>query len=143
MNNSNNFFQLVAEFQKNIDLLNQVLKGTLNDSILVDGVVKPSISKAINDAFIAINAQISGRQAFQTHADLIASGTPPADKLLAEVWNDGDKNGLYGFTGSAWQRSDYDLYNKVQRLSSSQANAWYQDLGPAAASNENNRTAII
>ncbi|PUZ87672.1 hypothetical protein DC364_23595, partial [Vibrio vulnificus] len=25
----------------------------------------------------------------------------------------------------------------------SQANAWYQDLGPAAASNENNRTAII
>ncbi|POC58499.1 hypothetical protein CRN37_09540 [Vibrio vulnificus] len=143
MENSNNFFQLVAEFQKNIDWLNQILKGTLTESVVIDGVVKPTISKSVNDAFTAINAQISGRQAFQTYADMVASGTPPSDKLLAEVWNDGTSNGLYGWTGSTWKRSDYDLYKKVSLLNSSQGNSWYVDLAPASSQFEENKPHLI
>ncbi|HDY7840623.1 TPA: hypothetical protein RQK35_003361 [Vibrio vulnificus] len=143
MESSNNFFQLVADLKNNIDLLNQILKGGRTETVIVDGEVKPVISKAINDAFSAINAQVTGRLAYQTKADLIAAGSPPSGTSLAEVWKDGLNNGLYGWTGSAWVRSDYDLYQTVSRLRDSQANMWYHDLGPTNNEYEVNREAIV
>lgn len=113
MNNSNNFFQLVAEFQKNIDWLNQVLKGGEGDSVNIDGEVKPSISKSIADHWNEIKAMLDGRIAFETRQALIDSGAPPAGVVLANVWNDPtpDYNGLYGWTGTNWQKSPYDNWD--------------------------------
>lgn len=106
MENSNNFFQLVAEFQKNIDWLNQILKGGDTDNILIDGVFKPSISKDIADKWAAIQALVAGRAAYETKSQL--PSPPPSGIVLAEVWNDGTDNGLYGWTGSEWLLSNYD-----------------------------------
>ncbi|UPR55277.1 hypothetical protein ITG09_24185 (plasmid) [Vibrio cyclitrophicus] len=114
MNNSNNFFQLVAEFQKNIDWLNQVLKGGEADSILIDGVLKPSISKDIADKWGAITAMVKGREAFATKAHMDAD-LNHAENTLAEVWNDPtpELNGLYGKVGNSgsgsWVESTYDV----------------------------------
>lgn len=108
MNSSNNYFQLVAEFQKNIDWLNQILKGSANDSVVIGGVVKPSITKDIEDKWAALSALAQGRLTFNTKYDMDASGSPSADQL-AEVWNDpaADNNGLYGWTGSSWLKAPF------------------------------------
>lgn len=107
--NSNNFFQLVAEFQKNIDWLNQVLKGGESDSVLIDGILKPSISKDLADKYAALQAMMKGRLSYATKVQMDADSSQPAN-TLAEVWNDAevDKNGLYGFDGSVWVKSPYD-----------------------------------
>ncbi|MGL1204411.1 sialate O-acetylesterase [Vibrio parahaemolyticus] len=106
--NSNNFFQQIAEFQKNIDWLNQVLKGGKDDSVIIDGVTKPSISKDIDNQYSAIKSMVQGRQAYETKADLPSS--PPNGVILCEVWRDQvrENNGLYGWNGSAWEKSPYD-----------------------------------
>ncbi|WP_417507690.1 SGNH/GDSL hydrolase family protein [Marinomonas gallaica] len=62
MTESNNFFELIEWFQKNVDWLNQILKGDESDSINVDGDIKPSISKAIEEQKLAINAMIDAVQ---------------------------------------------------------------------------------
>ncbi|MCU8207748.1 SGNH/GDSL hydrolase family protein [Vibrio vulnificus] len=113
MNNSNNFFQLVAEFQKHIDWLNQILKGGESETITIDGVIKPTISKDIADKWGAISAMVQGRQAYETKASLPA--TPPPGIVLAEVWRDStpENNGLYGWTGSAWEKSPFDTISKL------------------------------
>lgn len=140
---SSNPWELTELHRQRLDWLNQILKGGRTETVIVDGEVKPVISKAINDAFSAINAQVTGRLAYQTQADLIAAGSPPSGTSLAEVWKDGLNNGLYGWTGSAWVRSDYDLYQTVSRLRDSQANMWYHDLGPTNNEYEVNREAIV
>ncbi|WP_261890233.1 SGNH/GDSL hydrolase family protein [Vibrio cortegadensis] len=112
--NSNNFFQLVADFQKNIDWLNQVLKGDYG-IINIDGVSKPTITKAIDDAYAGIAAMVQGRAAYKTKADLPAS--PPSGVALAQVWNDPvqDQNGLYGWDGAKWVKSQYDNIDQLER----------------------------
>lgn len=110
--NSNNFFQLIADFKKNIDWLNQVLKGGESDSVLIDGVLKPSISKDLADKWAAISAMVQGRVAFRTKAEMVP---PSAGITLAEVWGDSEKsnNGLYGWTGSNWVKSSYDTVTAI------------------------------
>ncbi|MDF5409968.1 hypothetical protein P3692_26255, partial [Vibrio parahaemolyticus] len=88
MTDSNNFFQLIEQYSQNIDWLNKILKGGIGESVLIDGVEKPTISKDIEDHYSAIMAAMEGKRAFTTKADLVGAGAPPADKPLAEVWND-------------------------------------------------------
>ena len=123
MTNSNNFFELIEWLKKNIDWLNLVLIGGETDSALIDGVVKPSIDKQFFDRFAALQTMVQGRSAFETKADLLASGVPPADKLLADVWKDPefDNNGLYGWDGTAWAKSDYDP-TRLAKLLDKEAN---------------------
>lgn len=111
MNNSNNFFQLMAEFQNNIDWLNEILNGGETDSVNIGGITKPTISKDIADKWVAISAMVKGRKAFNTLAALISSGAPTGDEILAEVWKDTTKenNGLYGWNGGSWEKSPYDV----------------------------------
>ncbi|MGI3073687.1 SGNH/GDSL hydrolase family protein [Vibrio alginolyticus] len=118
MNSSNNYFQLVAEFEKNIDWLNQILKGGEGDSVNIEGNVKPSISKDIADKWSAISAMVQGRLAYETKTALIAAGSPPPETVLAEVWRDPTEeyNGLYGWNGSGWEKSPYDKYQKTLSL---------------------------
>lgn len=108
MINSNNFFQLVAEFQQNINWLNQVLKGGENDSVVIDGVVKPSITKDIEDKWAALSALAQGRLTYKTKAEMETAGAP-SNNQLAEVWNDPtpDFNGLYGWTGANWLKAPF------------------------------------
>ncbi len=115
MNNSNNFFQLVAEFQKHIDWLNQILKGGEGDSVNIGGVIKPSITKDIEDQYARIQALVNGRLTYKTKAELIAAGSPPNNEL-AEVWNDTENsnNGLYGWNGSGWSKSPYDVVGLIK-----------------------------
>ncbi|EPZ9280852.1 hypothetical protein HBM09_004264 [Vibrio parahaemolyticus] len=118
MTNSNDFFQLTAEWQQHIDWLNQVLKGGQSDSVLIDGVLKPSISKDIEDKWTGIRAMVNGRQAYKTKAELDAAGQPPSDKPLAEVWADpaSKNNGLYGWDAGQWVRSKYDVGTLIKDL---------------------------
>ncbi|EJX2556585.1 TPA: hypothetical protein LMR99_001598 [Vibrio alginolyticus] len=118
MNSSNNFFQLIAEFEKNIDWLNQILKGGEGDSVNIEGNVKPSISKDIADQWSAISAMVQGRLAYERQSDLLSAGAPPSGTVLAEVWRDSVKenNGLYGWTGSLWEKSPYDLIGFAKAL---------------------------
>lgn len=120
--NSNNFFQLVAEFQKNIDWLNQVLKGNDSESVTIDGVVKPSISKDIEDKWSAIRSMVHGRLSFATKADMLKD-TGQDENTLAEVWNDATEsnNGLYGWDGSAWLKSPYSIKQTVDSQNTTSA----------------------
>ena len=113
---NNNFFALISELQKNIDWLNHVLKGGDRETVTIDGVVKPTISKDITDHWSAISGMVQGRATYQLKSELPLS--PVDGKLLAEVWNDSDveNNGLYGWDGSKWEPSKYDLKNFVYLL---------------------------
>ncbi|KGK16736.1 hypothetical protein DC58_02100 [Vibrio navarrensis] len=115
---SNNFFQLVAEHKKRIDWLNQLLIGGENETVSINGVVKPTISKDMADKWGAISAMVQGRQAYETKASLPA--TPPPGIVLAEVWRDStpENNGLYGWTGSAWEKSPFDTISKLLNVAS-------------------------
>lgn len=99
----------LARFAESNDALDVILTGDESDSVEINGVQKPSISKAIHDNFEEIQAAMNGRLAYQTVALMDLAGAPPAGVTLAEVWLDGSNNGLYGWNGSAWVKSDYDL----------------------------------
>ncbi|MFL0864780.1 SGNH/GDSL hydrolase family protein [Vibrio parahaemolyticus] len=107
MESSNNYFEMTLEFRQCIDWINQILMGDENVSITINGVVKPSISKSIEDHFSATNAMVQGRIQYKTKLEMDTAGAPP-DKELAEVWNDpiDGNNGLYGWDG-AWVPSKY------------------------------------
>lgn len=91
-----------------IDWLMQILKGDESISIDVDGVEKPSISKSILDNFSALQAMVQGRLAYPTKSAMDAAGYTTAE--LAVVWKDSvdENNGLFGWTGTAWEKSAYD-----------------------------------
>jgi len=99
------FFDLVASLQTSIDALDKVLAGGDTELVLIDGVNKDTISKAIKDNFSALKAMMQGRLAFSTVALMDADTGQGAD-TLAEVWNDSPtNNGLYGWSGTAWVKS--------------------------------------
>lgn len=118
--NSSNYFQLVERLQNSIDALDAILMGDENATVNIQGVVRDSIAKEIKDSLASIQAMVQGRLAFQTRAELLASGAPSSSEL-AEVWNDPltENNGLYGWDGSAWVRSELDtavnLYDEIEK----------------------------
>ncbi|MCR9493802.1 hypothetical protein NB493_00115, partial [Vibrio alginolyticus] len=52
MTESNNFFELTERQRKNVDWLNQVLKGSESESVYIDEVLKPTISRDIAERFL-------------------------------------------------------------------------------------------
>ena len=117
------FFDLVASLQASIDSLDKILAGGDSETVLVDGVNKDTISKAIKDKFSAIQAMVQGSVTYETKALMDAAGAPPAN-VLAKVWNDTKaNNGLYGYKDNAWIKSDYDnvqaLVSRVEALENS------------------------
>lgn len=128
---SNNVFELVETLRGAINQLNQIMMGDETASVTVGGVTKPSISKALADAFDAIQAAMQGRQAYATKAAMDADLAHAAN-TLAEVWNDPvtANNGLYGKVGASgsgsWSKSPYDwktdLLNVIRSVSA--VNMW-------------------
>ena len=124
MSNSANFFELVAEFQRNVDWLNTVLLGDKDTSVYIDGVQKPSISKEIQEKWLEINHEIdetikalvdsqrSGVMAFLTYAEMVAY-VPTEDERRSsfKVVNDGDvnQNGYYTWISNGNYRKDAEI----------------------------------
>lgn len=54
---------------------------------------------------------------YQTKADMDEAGGP-ANGQMAKVWNDPaeENNGEYGWNGSAWEKSKYDVVGRVETL---------------------------
>lgn len=117
-----NFFDLTAKFEKNIDDLNQVLKGDDSTSILIDDVLKPSISKALNDKWNAIHY---GIVTFTTYAELDAYiPLTTEQKGSFKVTNDANSalNGYYSWISGTAYTKDADLVvNTIDALNTSDA----------------------
>lgn len=102
------FFSLITELETLLGQLNTILSGAADQTVEVNGVTKDSISKAIEDRFSALFALSNGHAAYQTKAEMDAAGAP-ATPSMSFVWNDSeDNNGLYGWDGLAWDKSEYD-----------------------------------
>lgn len=105
----NNFSQLVADFEQNVDDLNQVLSGDESSTVTIGGVQKPTISKALQDKWNSIEY---GIVVFATHAELDAY-TPLAteEKGSFKVTNDPDSslNGYYSWVSDTTYTKDADL----------------------------------
>lgn len=114
---SKTFFSLVNELEVLLDKLNSILTGASDETVDVNGVTKDSISKAIKDNFSALQAMVNGHLAYATKAEMDAAGSPLTGEL-AEVWNDSvpSKNGLYGWAGTQWVKSPYDLTGLLSTL---------------------------
>ncbi|OUR89877.1 hypothetical protein A9Q81_20680 [Gammaproteobacteria bacterium 42_54_T18] len=104
------FFELVTSLQSSIDDLDTLLSGGENETVSINGVNKNTISKAIKDNFSALQAMMIGRKGFATKLAMTANTSQPTN-TIAEVYNDTTEgnNGVYGWTGSAWVKSPYDV----------------------------------
>ena len=105
----NNCFAQLADFQFNIDSLNTVLLGDDNTSVTIDGVTKPSISKALNDKFN--NAEF-GLVVFQTYAQLDAHTPLTTERKGSfKVANDSNRalNGYYAWVSGTTYTKDASL----------------------------------
>ncbi|STQ75543.1 SGNH/GDSL hydrolase family protein [Grimontia hollisae] len=116
--NSNNPIHLNEQLRQLIEWLNVIVLGGQDESLIVGGVNKPSISKSIYQHFSSLQSMVQGRLAYPSKFDLQSAGAPPSDIFLAEVWNDPSKknNGLYGWTGTAWQKSTMDVLGTTMEV---------------------------
>ncbi|EOW7148455.1 SGNH/GDSL hydrolase family protein [Vibrio parahaemolyticus] len=103
------FPDLLTAFEEAVEALKVKLSQDASSSTTYNGEPIQSLAKDIEDRWAAISAMIQGRVTYETKAAMDAAGAPPND-VLAEVWNDTDKNnnGLFGFSSGAWVKSPYD-----------------------------------
>ena len=100
----------IANIQSLYEDLEALAFGDENTSATHNGQTRDSLAKAIKGKFDALQAMVQGRLAYETKAAMDAAGAPPAGVGSAEVLNDTDSNiGIYFWTGSAWQKSPYDV----------------------------------
>jgi len=132
------FPDLLTAFEEAVEALKVKLSQDPSSSTTYNNEVIQSIAKDIEDKWAAISAMVQGRSSYETKAELDAAGAPPADKPLAEVWNDPtlNNNGLYGYSGGVWVKSPYDmqqLYTQTSAYFSSRVGAdslrdWHHNL---------------
>ncbi|MCF7451877.1 sialate O-acetylesterase [Vibrio sp. A1-1] len=104
-----NFPDLLIAFDEAVEALKVKLSQDASSTTTYNGELIQSIAKDIADRWADINAMVQGRLTYETKAAMDTAGAPPAGEL-AEVWNDSTltNNGLYGWTGTAWEKSKYD-----------------------------------
>jgi hypothetical protein len=114
---SPNFPDLLVAFDAAVKALQVKLSQDPSSSTTYNGELIQSIAKDIEERWAPLQAMVQGRNAFETKSAMDASGAPPADKPLAEVWNDPTvtNNGLYGYSGSAWVKSPYDSLSAITK----------------------------
>lgn len=132
------FPDLLTSFEEAVEALKVKLSQDPSKGTTYNGEAIQSIAKDIEDQWAAISAMVQGRSSYETKAELDAAGAPPADKPLAEVWNDPtlNNNGLYGYSGGVWVKSPYDmqqLYAQTSAYFSSRVGAdslrdWHHNL---------------
>lgn len=88
------------------------------------------VGEEIEKHFPALQAMIRGRMTYKTKSTLDSSGAPAADSNgqfpVAEVWNDPVpvNNGLYGWSGTAWVKSNYDPISNISGAILSADRSW-------------------
>lgn len=136
----------IAALREIIDQLNEILLGGEDDTVTIDGVTKPSITKAIQDHFEEIEAIANGSMGYATLAELQAAGAPASEVAgtLAQVTNDNDplSNGLYRWDGAAWVQSSYDRYTAIDNRIAQLIDDLGQTLVAAAESSEGENVAF-
>lgn len=100
---------IINELNKAITALNKVLLGGDNETIVMNGVVKPSITKSVMDVlnqYFSVNGVADAFLA-QTK-DGLASYSGP--EVYATVFNDAvpSNNGLYVKTNGTWAKAKWD-----------------------------------
>ncbi len=113
------FPDLLTAFEEAVEALKVKLSQDPSKGTTYNGEAIQSIAKDIEDKWAAIRAMVQGRSSYETKAALDAAGAPPADKPLAEVWNDPtlNNNGLYGYSGGVWVKSPYDMHQLYAQTS--------------------------
>lgn len=105
---------LFADLELLVQKMEDITFGDDSTSVTHKGRTRSSIASEIKNQFSAIQSMVAGRQAFKTKLLMDAAGAPAADVngnlLLSEVWADVDQlsNGLYGWNGTAWEKSSID-----------------------------------
>ncbi len=114
---------LLIELQDLVAKLETLGFGNETESVTHNSVTRPSLQKVIEDKYSELQSLIQGRVPFETKADMVAAGAPANDVNgnlpLADVWNDPDntQNGIYGWNGSAWIKSNYDVIEELRAKS--------------------------
>ncbi|HBC3499868.1 TPA: hypothetical protein KDY90_002649 [Vibrio parahaemolyticus] len=113
-----NFPDLLTSFGEAVEALKVKLSQDETASTIYNGETIQSIAKDVMDRWEGVRAMVQGRLAFETKAAMDTAGAPPEGTLLAEVWRDTveEYNGLYGWTGTDWEKSPYDKYQQLLTL---------------------------
>ena len=114
------FPDLLTAFEEAVDALKVKLSKDPNASTTYNGEQIQSIVKDIKDEWAAIQALVDSALVFETKA-LMDAYTPTPDTEgfypLAKVWNDTNTNsGVYGYSGSSWVKSPYDIANQAYQM---------------------------
>lgn len=103
-----------------ITWLTQIAQGDAATEVDVDGVTKPSISKAIDDNFELIRSLVQGTRAFLTKAEMDLTAWSASDLKLARVVNDStaSNNGLYYWKepDNVWTKTIYDYVSMIDDM---------------------------
>ncbi len=112
---SASFPDLLISFEEAVEALKVKLSQDPSSSTIYNGEAIQSIAKDIDDKWAAISAMVQGSLVYETKAAMDTAGAPPEGIELAEVWRDTTVgyNGLYGWTGTAWEKSPYDTIKGI------------------------------
>lgn len=136
--------ELLIEIQELVEKLEVIGFGSAIQEVVHKNQTRPSLSKSLKEQMGVLQALVQGRKTFETKTALNGSGTPlpNVDGFygLSEVWNDTTQNnGIYGWSGSAWVRSDYNsvttLFEKTNAISPVTGAAVWQALEKLSISN--------
>lgn len=141
--------QVITLIEDLISKIETIGFGSDTDEVVHNGITRASVAKSIKDRYAAIQAAVQGRKSFETLTDL-NNYTPTADGdgqyPLAEVWKDAtvQNNGLYGWDGSAWVKSEYDIPTKIEEINAlfTQASAEVDEVKTRIDNSEEKRGSI-
>lgn len=141
--------QVITLIEDLISKIETIGFGSDTDEVTHNGITRASVAKSIKDNYAAIQAAVQGRKSFETLTDL-NNYTPTADGdgqyPLAEVWKDTTalNNGLYGWDGSAWVKSSYDIPTKIEEINTlfAQASAEVDEVKTRIDNSEEKRGSI-
>ena len=140
----------IANIQTLIEKLEDLAFGDDATTATYNGLTRDSLAKAIKVKFDALQAMVQGRLTYETKALMDAAGAPAAGEL-AEVWNDPtlENNGLYGYTGSGWSKSNYDVIAAIQPTTTAIGNLKMKSMAAesgyawALVDDQTNRAALM
>lgn len=107
-----NIIELLAEVQDLVAKLEVIGFGNGEESVTHNGVTRSTLAKAMNEEvasrWVAIASVAQSRNVVETFTELPASSD---GSVMYDVWNDLvlSRNGLYGWDGSAWIKSPFDV----------------------------------
>jgi hypothetical protein len=112
-----NISELLAEVQDLVAKLEVIGFGGGEESVTHKGITRSTLAKAMNEEvasrWVAIASLAQSRNVVETFAELPVTSD---GSVMYDVWNDlvVANNGLYGWDGSAWIKSPFDVNRIAQ-----------------------------